>query len=121
MDHFGKENVFYDVDSIPIGKNFRRFLDNEVSRCNVLLAIIGPRWLNQFNDQKERRLDTRNDFVRIEIESALKREIPVVPILVGDAQIPNKEENPATRPRACGSIKQYPDGASWTTHRVEVQ
>ena len=91
--HFGEANVFYDVDSIPFGVDFRKYLDDEVSRCDAFLVMIGKTWVSTQNDAGERRLDDPADFVRIELESAFKREIPVIPILVA-APMPKAEELP---------------------------
>jgi hypothetical protein len=93
---FGKETVFKDVDSIPLGLDFKEYLDKQVGECNVLLAIIGDRWLEASDVSGERRLDDPADFVRIEIESALERGIPVIPLLVRDAKMPSEEQLPAT-------------------------
>jgi hypothetical protein len=76
---FGKGGVFKDVEDILPGVDFRRVLEHEVANTDVLLAVIGPDWLNRVN---KRRLNDPNDFVRFEIETALKRDIPVIPVLV---------------------------------------
>jgi formylglycine-generating enzyme required for sulfatase activity len=76
--------VVLDVDAIPLGADFREFLDNEVSKCDVLLAVIGDEWQEELRE----RLNDPRDFVRIEIGSALKRKIPVIPVLVGKASMP---------------------------------
>jgi TIR domain len=91
--HFGEDSIFYDVHSIPIGVEFRKYIDVEVSKCDVLLAVIGDDWVNAPGDAR-RRLDDLNDLVRIEIETALAREIPVIPVLVGDASMPQESELP---------------------------
>ena len=76
VDHFGSESVVFDIDTIPLGADFRKFLNMEVSKCDILLAVIGgDRWLEILNQ----RLAEPNDFVRIELQAALEREIPVVP------------------------------------------
>ncbi len=93
-EYFGKENVFKDVDSIPLGVNFRKYLSEAVGKCDVLLTIIGRQWLA--GDRGQRRLDDDLDFVRIEIEAALKREIPVVPVLVQGSSMPRMEDLPKT-------------------------
>ncbi len=91
-----KESVlFMDVDAIPLGANFARVLEEEVGRCSVLLAIIGPRWLEAMDEHGERRLDNPNDFVRVEIAAALARDIPVIPILLDGARIPKPSVLPA--------------------------
>lgn len=92
--HFGANSVFKDVDSIPFGVNFRQHLEREVSHCPVLLAVIGPEWLTMADKQGHRRLDDPADWVRVEIEAALKRDSLVIPVLVGGASIPNDTDLP---------------------------
>lgn len=91
--HFGRSSVFMDVDSIPYGTDFRKHLTDAVSRCDVLLAIIGGDWLKVEADGR-RRLDQPNDFVRIEIKAALNLGIRIVPILVGQTMMPLEEHLP---------------------------
>jgi serine/threonine-protein kinase len=93
---FGKAQVFKDVDSIPLGHDFRGHLNGIVGDCAVVLAIIGPRWTDARNDAGHRRLEDSNDFVRIELEAALARDIPVVPVLVGHARVPAASELPTS-------------------------
>ena len=94
VDRFGAEQIFKDVDSIPIGVDFRKHLQRHVAECDVLLAIIGDRWLGAGG--ATRRLDDEKDFVRIEIEEALRRDIPVVPVLVRGANMPAESDLPPT-------------------------
>jgi|HubBroStandDraft_6_1064221.scaffolds.fasta_scaffold25604_2 hypothetical protein len=91
---FGKDDLFRDVDSMPLGFDFRNVLSEQVARCDVLLAIIGDAWLSAAEKTGERRLDNPGDFVRIEIESALRRKIPVIPVLVGHAPMPKTDDLP---------------------------
>jgi formylglycine-generating enzyme required for sulfatase activity len=91
VQHFGADSVVMDVDSIPLGVDFREFLSEAVGRCRVLLAVIGPQWLPIIN----RRRDDPLDFVRLEIEAALQRRIPVIPILVSGAAMPGPDQLPA--------------------------
>jgi Tol biopolymer transport system component len=93
---FGRAQVFKDVDSIPLGQDFRGHLNSIVSDCGVMLAIIGPRWADARNPAGQRRLEDPDDFVRIELEAALARDIPVVPVLVGHAPLPAASELPGT-------------------------
>ena len=72
---FGDEAVFTDVDNIALGVDFRAVLDQTVSECQVLLAVIGAEWLTVSDQEGRARLENPADFVRIEIESALKRNI----------------------------------------------
>ncbi len=81
-DHFGEAAIFKDVDDIPFGVNFRTYLGQMVEDSVVELVVIGPEWLRATNSAGERRLDDPSDFVRIEIEVALERGIPVIPLLV---------------------------------------
>lgn len=92
--HFNKDNVFKDVDSIPYGVNFEKHLASVVEQCEVVLVVIGPRWVDITGDTGQRRLDDPGDYVRIEVETALKRDIPVIPLLVKGAPIPAPDELP---------------------------
>lgn len=85
---FGEDSLFMDVATIPFGADFVEILGQEVAKCDVLLAIIGPAWLDAKEPNGTRRLDNPNDFVRIEIAEALRRGIPVVPILLEGTRIP---------------------------------
>jgi hypothetical protein len=90
----GRDLVFMDVDAIPLGTNFSKVLHEEVAKCGVLLAVIGPNWLDARDEHGNRRLDNPNDFVRIEVAAALQRSIPVIPILLDGARIPKADELP---------------------------
>lgn len=89
---FARRNIFMDVDAMKPGIDFVKQLDAHVSQCHVLLAIIGPHWLDAKDPNGQRRLDGDNDYVRIEIASALKRDIPVIPILVDGAVMPSADK-----------------------------
>jgi hypothetical protein len=91
---FGPNLVFMDVDAIPLGTNFSKVLHEEVAKCGVLLAVIGPNWPDSRDEHGNRRLDDPNDFVRIEIAAALQRNIPVIPILLDGATIPKANQLP---------------------------
>jgi hypothetical protein len=88
VDRFGKASIFKDVDSIPLGIDFKDYLEQMVGSCHVLLAIIGREWAEARDAKGKRRLDDPADFVRIEVASALTRRIPVIPLLVQGAQMP---------------------------------
>lgn len=90
------QSVFRDVDSIPLGVDFRTYLDEQVAKCAVFLAVIGRDWMKAKGRKGKSRLEDPGDFVRVEIESALKREIPVIPVLVQGATIPKAERLPAS-------------------------
>lgn len=84
-ESFAREDVFMDVDNIPLGVNFVDYLDQKVGQCEILLALIGRDWLAEL----QRRAEDPTDFVRIEIASALKRGIPVIPVLFDGAPMPS--------------------------------
>ena len=94
MRAFGEDSVFMDVDGISPGVDFRKAIDDNVASCGVLLAMIGPTWATIGSQTGTRRLDDPNDFVRLEIASALSRNIAVIPVLVHDAKMPHPDELP---------------------------
>jgi TIR domain len=93
-NRFGGNQVFKDVDSIQLGDDFVEVITAAVESCDVLLALIGPRWLSITDEHGRRRLDNAEDFVRLEIEAALTRRVRVVPILVDGARMPRVDELP---------------------------
>jgi TIR domain len=94
VEQFGGDHVFFDIEKIDLGEEFARIIDERVARCDVLLAIIGPKWLTLVDDQGRRRLEQLDDYVRREIAVALSRNIRVIPVLVGGAHIPRSEDLP---------------------------
>ena len=92
---YGKDSVFKDVDSIPIGSDFRGVLNSAVSEADVLLAIIGQQWVTVSDQEGKRRLDDPRDYVKLEIQLGLqRRECLVVPVLVDGAKMPRKNDLP---------------------------
>ena len=98
---FGKNKVFKDVDSIPVGTDFRAVLSKVLRQCRVVLVMIGPVWTTATNPYGWRRLWDPNDFVRLELEAALARGIPVVPVLLDGASPPRPEELPPSVQAIC--------------------
>ena len=94
VKRFGKESVFKDVDAIPLGADFRIAIDNSLGSCQLLLAVIGQDWLTITEDNGVRRLDNPRDYVRLEVEMALDRGIPVIPVLVRRAIMPSSTDLP---------------------------
>jgi hypothetical protein len=84
-----------DVNAIQPGRDFRKAIDESILKCSVLLAVVGRDWLESKNASGQRRLDDESDFVRLEIASALQRDIPVVPVLVRGARMPSADHLPA--------------------------
>ncbi|HEY5848296.1 MAG TPA: FxSxx-COOH system tetratricopeptide repeat protein [Microlunatus sp.] len=93
-ERFGSANIFMDVDSIEPGIDFPTAIADAVASCDLLLALIGPAWLNALDDRGRPRLDDPNDFVVLEIGSALKRGVRVLPILVDGTEFPRPSELP---------------------------
>ena len=85
--HYGREAIFRDIDDIPPGVDFRQHIDQTLVKTNVLLAIVGPNWLGITNDGRH-RINEETDSVRVEIETALRRRMPLIPILID-----NEEKN----------------------------
>jgi hypothetical protein len=93
--HFGSRNVFMDIDTIEPGEDFRNVVQNAVSKCDVVLVMIGKQWLNITDPQGKRRLDDPLDWVRVEIASALANpKVRVIPVLVRDVSMPGTHDLP---------------------------
>jgi hypothetical protein len=90
---YGGESVFMDIDSIPFGLDFREQIEHALRHTDILIAIIGPRWARGGKGGRS-RINEENDPVRVEVETALRRGIPVVPILVNGATMPKPTELP---------------------------
>ncbi|MCL4247748.1 MAG: TIR domain-containing protein [Anaerolineae bacterium] len=91
---FDPSDIFMDVEAMKPGVDFVKVLEDAVLACDVFIAIIGPQWLDVQNEAGTRRLDEERDFVRIEIESALKHNKLVIPVLVGRAAMPGTRDLP---------------------------
>lgn len=91
--HFGRAEIFRDVETLSPGADFPQAIAEAVGRCDALLALIGRRWLVAEREGK-RRLDDPSDYVRLEIAAALERHTLVVPILMEDTRMPSREELP---------------------------
>ena len=94
VKHFDEHTVFMDVSAIEAGRDFRKAIEEGVTKCGVLLVVMGPEWLNAKDERGTRRLDDPADFVRIETAAALRRDIPVIPVLVRAARMPSAEHLP---------------------------
>jgi hypothetical protein len=93
-DRFGRPQIFKDIDSVEPGANWPEVITKAVASCDVLLALMGERWLIVTDEEGRARLDNPRDYVRLEIEAALARNIRVIPILVAGARMPNRDELP---------------------------
>jgi hypothetical protein len=93
--HFGEDSVFFDVDGISPGEDFREVIQRTGSSCDVMLAVIGRQWTTAQDKNGRIRLSNENDYVRMEVGFALKRGIRVIPVLVGGAEIPEPSALPS--------------------------
>jgi hypothetical protein len=100
VQRYGKDSVFRDIDNIPFGIDFRKEVNDALHDTDVLIAVVGPNWRG-VDERGNARIDKENDPVRIEVETALLRNIPVIPVLVGGAPIPDTSELPE-------SLKDFP-------------
>jgi hypothetical protein len=93
---FDTEKIFMDIDAkaIPLGANFKQVIERKVAECDVLIAVIGKNWLSTKDVNGGRRLDNPEDFVRLEIGTALRREICVIPVLVDGVTMPRSMDLP---------------------------
>lgn len=94
VEKLGGENVILDVTDIEPGEDFSSRIQQFVNRCDVLLAVIGPTWLTSVDRAGGRRLDDPRDLVRIEIATALQRNIRVIPVLLDETSMPREDELP---------------------------
>jgi hypothetical protein len=91
---FGRGQVFLDIDTIDPGRDFVKVLQSSLRETAAVLVVIGRRWTAVVDTTGARRLDDKNDFVRLEVEESLGRDIPVVPVLVQGATMPRADELP---------------------------
>jgi hypothetical protein len=90
VSFFGHENVFKDVDSIPLGSDFRSVINNAVRHCTAVVAVVGTAWLESQDHNGIRRLDNSSDFLRIELETALAGHVQIIPALIDGAAVPDE-------------------------------
>ncbi|HEX3326437.1 MAG TPA: family 43 glycosylhydrolase [Actinomycetota bacterium] len=91
----GEENVFMDIDAIAAGEDFPTVINRALQSCDVLLALIGTRWLTVADTKGRPRLEDPGDFVRVEIEAGLERDdVVVIPVLVQETGMPGANDLP---------------------------
>lgn len=95
-NHFGEKIVFRDLETIPAGADFRLSIKDALQDCVAMIAVIGSTWLSAADSFGKRRLDDTEDWVRLELESALAKSIPIVPVLVDHGTVPQPEELPSS-------------------------
>jgi hypothetical protein len=92
--HFGAVNVFKDVNSIPLGLDFREVISHAVAKASVVVVVVGRDWLGSSSDSENARIHDQTDFVRTEVAAALNQKKPVIPILVSGAKMPIEADLP---------------------------
>jgi hypothetical protein len=95
VERFGRERVCRDIETIEAGEDFVEAVRQRVAKSDVLLVLIGPRWLTATDDEGRWRLADENDLVRLEIATALDRNIRVIPVLLQGATMPRAKDLPA--------------------------
>jgi TIR domain-containing protein len=81
----GSFSIFKDVTSIKPGQDFRREIETALGKCEVLVAVIGNRWLGQADESGQHRIKQDDDYVRYEVRAALERGVPLIPVLIDAA------------------------------------
>jgi hypothetical protein len=110
---FGSDSVFID-SNIPVGVKFKDHLHDQLKSCRVFLAIIGRNWLNACDEHGHRRLDNADDWVRVEIASALDRDIGVVPVIIDDADVPKSSDLPS-------DLKSLPEYQAFRVQNIQFE
>jgi len=93
-DAYGDDRVFMDIDSVPLGVDFVDHVTEQIGRCTAVIVMIGRQWLTTEDKRGRKRLETESDLVRVEVSAALQRKIPVIPVLVQDADMPRADDLP---------------------------
>ncbi|NNE76412.1 MAG: toll/interleukin-1 receptor domain-containing protein, partial [Pricia sp.] len=94
VKHFGDEQCFRDIEDIEKGTDFVESLKHATSICELLLVVIGPDWVTMKGADGKPRIEDHHDFVRLEVSTALERNIRVIPVLVGGAKVPSEDQLP---------------------------
>ena len=112
-----------DVDTIEPGSDFVEAIEKSVGSCDVLIAVIGKHWLTSSDEKRRRRIDNPDDFVRLEIATALKHDIRVIPVLVDGASMPRLRDLPDNLKLLANrnALKVTQDRFRSDSERLEVQ
>jgi len=93
MEHFGRDSVVIDVDTDQVGRDYRTLITDHLERSGIVLVLVGDGFLAEGGDGR-RRIDQPNDLVRLELARALERNVPLIPVLVDGAQLPDHDQLP---------------------------
>lgn len=116
VQHFGKTNLFIDIDNVPFGVDFRKHIDDALKTSDLLVAIIGHNWLGT-KDGGTSRIMNAADPVRVELETALRRELLILPVLLDGASMPDPAELPETiRDLAYRNALEVESGRDFNVH-----
>ena len=96
VERYGREAIFRDIDSIQPTENFRKRIGRALRDCDFVVAIVGPGWVGRCGDDGKARIHADNDWVRVEVETALQLDIPLLPVLVEGAEMPQPDALPAS-------------------------
>lgn len=113
-EKYGQEQVYRDIDSTPPGVKFSTWIQSRVDQCGVMIVLIGNSWSSAKDRAGQRRLDLPNDWVRQEIEAALRREIPIIPVRVQGAPMPSEDELPPSIADFTGFQSAEVTDSRWT-------
>jgi tetratricopeptide (TPR) repeat protein len=113
---FGKGAIFFDVDGIAPGADFRKVIDKQVAESDCVIAVIGPNWLGA--EDQLRRIDRADDFVRLEIQAALIFDTPLYPLLIDGMQMPTQTELP---PNIAALASRSAVGLRHTSFHADLQ
>jgi adenylate cyclase len=90
---YGREAIFRDIDDIPLGSDYRQRINDVIERTDILLVVMGSKWLGPRRNRKL-RINDDADPVRVEIEIALSRSVPLIPVLIDNAKMPQTTDLP---------------------------
>ncbi|HKM54494.1 MAG TPA: toll/interleukin-1 receptor domain-containing protein [Isosphaeraceae bacterium] len=91
--HYGEDAIFMDIDNIPFGEDFRAQIFEAIVQSDILLVIVGQRWLGTSRGGSK-KIDDETDFVRLELETAISNAVPIIPVLAGSARMPHLRSFP---------------------------
>jgi pterin-4a-carbinolamine dehydratase len=111
---FGSEHIFMDLDNIRRGDKWKDTINTSLQECDCLIVIIGKNWLRLQDENFIRRIDKKEDWVRKEVETALRRKIKIVPLLMGGVTLPQKEALPK-------SIQKLPENQAMSINALTWQ
>ena len=85
---FGEDAVFMDVAAIPVAVDYADYIRGAITGSRVMIVLIGNEWVE--------RLAAADDPVRLELEFAIEKNIPVLPLLIGSTIMPDPDNLPAS-------------------------